>query len=230
MRLLHVSDFHSNKSWFEWLAERSQNFDAVCFAGDFLSLFPGPQVPVSLEVQAEWIVGWLGRFPARLFTCSGNHDVSSSAPGMDESEAHAGWLKAARMPGRVWSDGDCVEALGTTFLCAGWSRPLPILPSAPTVLVRHCPPARTSVSTEGENDWGDESGRDAADMLPRGSLLLCGHVHLPVRWVEKVGGTWVLNPGTDESADVPNFVEVDLGKRVAWRHTERLGVEAVRLV
>jgi predicted MPP superfamily phosphohydrolase len=36
MRILHVTDFHFRKHWFQWVEKVASNYDAVCFTGDFL--------------------------------------------------------------------------------------------------------------------------------------------------------------------------------------------------
>jgi hypothetical protein len=47
MRILHVSDFHFNKRWFDWLATQAPECDLICHTGDFLDLRSrgGPCLP-----------------------------------------------------------------------------------------------------------------------------------------------------------------------------------------
>ena len=36
MRLLHVSDFHANRHWFNWTLDHANDFDLIAYTGDFL--------------------------------------------------------------------------------------------------------------------------------------------------------------------------------------------------
>jgi len=36
MKILHVTDLHFNKKWFEWILEVQDDYDVVCITGDFL--------------------------------------------------------------------------------------------------------------------------------------------------------------------------------------------------
>jgi hypothetical protein len=57
--ILHVTDFHFRKKWYEWLARRAADYEAVCFSGDMLDMFCGParavtsSKPSSLARQEE---------------------------------------------------------------------------------------------------------------------------------------------------------------------------------
>ena len=36
MRLLHATDLHYNKHWFDWIVTQQENFEIFCLSGDFL--------------------------------------------------------------------------------------------------------------------------------------------------------------------------------------------------
>ena len=36
MRILHCTDFHGNRRWFDWLAARAAEYDLVCLTGDHI--------------------------------------------------------------------------------------------------------------------------------------------------------------------------------------------------
>jgi len=38
MKILHVSDLHFAKSWFEWLFQNAARYDLVCVSGDLFDL------------------------------------------------------------------------------------------------------------------------------------------------------------------------------------------------
>lgn len=67
MKILHTTDLHFNKNWFEWIANQQNNFDVFCITGDFLDDFK--------EEQIDWLTNWMKNFKKPLFICSGNHDI-----------------------------------------------------------------------------------------------------------------------------------------------------------
>jgi predicted phosphodiesterase len=71
MRILHVTDFHFNKRWFDWLAAEAPDCDLICHTGDFLDVFANVPVPV----QIRQVSRWLARVRRPMVFCSGNHDV-----------------------------------------------------------------------------------------------------------------------------------------------------------
>ena len=52
MTILHVTDFHSNKRWFDWLLHRAPAHDLVVMSGDMLDL--GTATPQRRQI--EWVV------------------------------------------------------------------------------------------------------------------------------------------------------------------------------
>ncbi len=38
MRILHISDLHFNKTWFEWIEKQQDKYDVFCITGDFLGI------------------------------------------------------------------------------------------------------------------------------------------------------------------------------------------------
>lgn len=73
MKILHCTDFHFEKSWFEWLIQRAPDFDAVVLSGDLLDMFS----TTPMVDQASWILLWAKRYArcgTPLLVCTGNHD------------------------------------------------------------------------------------------------------------------------------------------------------------
>jgi Icc-related predicted phosphoesterase len=36
MKILHTTDLHFTKHWFEWISDQQQSYDVFCITGDFL--------------------------------------------------------------------------------------------------------------------------------------------------------------------------------------------------
>jgi 3',5'-cyclic AMP phosphodiesterase CpdA len=142
MRILHVTDFHFNQRWFDWLARRGGEYDAVCFTGDFVTMFAGPRrlipdakpsslarlmapsLASNLRDQARWVRDWLSDWPTiiPLFLCTGNHDYWPQREHFIDTDAEGGWLRKTRRPGNVWADENASTLLGGhRFVCAPWA-------------------------------------------------------------------------------------------------------------
>jgi Icc-related predicted phosphoesterase len=203
-RVLHCTDFHGRKEWFRWLAEASKNYDAVVLSGDLIDEFaPPPARPA----QVARVRKFLEEFTHPLLVVSGNHDGA-----LDLAEI------AARNP-HLRVDGHKGVQFGCRILCTGW-RGTPTHHTGPTelpvLLVVHQPPDDCEASRDARGDWGGHDVRAFAMTLPRGSLVLCGHVHSPLRWHTKVGPATVINPGVaPTSTPVPHHVIIDLAARRA---------------
>ncbi len=223
MEILHVADFHGRKAWFSWLAERAEDYAAVCLSGDLINLFPGAEG--SIPDQRRWCAEWLAAWPActPLFVCTGNHDWWCDESGADVS-AEGRWLRLARRRG-VSVDGDLTKLGGLTFVCLPWLTP-PTVPGAdPVVLLAHAPPAGTAVARDrGQDGWdnGDFELGELVSSFPEGSFVLSGHVHEPARWFARTGygriGTYCFNPGCDFSQSTPNHIEISTLRRRAVFH------------
>ena len=247
MRILHVTDFHFCQPWFEWLGSHASEYDAVCFTGDFVTLFMDPQLfgtdskPSSLtrlmrttrvsnmRAQVRWIRDWLSNWPSKtpLFLCSGNHDYWPQQEHFIDTDAEGGWLRNARRPGIIWTDGSEPTLIAThRFLCVPWGRTPNPQTTEPHIVLVHAPPANTDVASKRGNDaGGDIEVTQAAQGFPPGSILLCGHVHQPRCWHAQIMNPlsgkpiWAFNPGygaTDMAE--PNFIVLDTIARRAEYH------------
>lgn len=212
MRLLHVTDFHFNKSWYAWLAENGAKYDACCFSGDLLDMFANAKT--GLRPQIRWVRDWLATFPGRLFVCSGNHDFWPRPEHVIDNDACGGWLrKSARQSVSV--DGFS-EMLGKyRFTCCPWAGATIGTSLEPSVVLIHAPPAITTIASDGAGEAGALETSKIALALPAGSCVLSGHVHDPRRWHCRVGRSWSFNPGFDRSATEPNHIVLDLDRRTA---------------
>jgi Icc-related predicted phosphoesterase len=73
MKVLLVSDLHSDHTKLDWVAMNAEQFDVVAVAGDLLNIF----VHEDSSAQQKRILRWKGRVlksGCSLAWCSGNHD------------------------------------------------------------------------------------------------------------------------------------------------------------
>ena len=223
MKLLHVSDLHFRTHWFEWVTMQAARFDAVCFSGDLLDVFPNANT--SLREQSKWMRAWLRDFPGRMYVCSGNHDWWPPQEHVNDNDAQGRWLKKAARP-NVRVDGTSEIFNGFRFVCCPWFG-APAAPGPePAVVLVHTPPLGTPLSSDLGREVGDPEVAAAVRKLPEDSLVLSGHIHDPKRWSHKLGLAWCFNPGVDFSAKVPNHIVIDTvaGNAIfhGWGSTQHL--------
>jgi Icc-related predicted phosphoesterase len=203
MTILHVSDFHFNKRWFDWLVRRAPPHDLVVISGDLLDLAAAtPQ-----RRQIEWVSHWLNDFPRPICVSSGNHDLEWNSE--TERWLPACWLRDVANP-HVWSDGQRVVFDGISFLNIGAaSRPKG---GEADVWVVHAPPSATLVARR--SDGVDAGDPDLVSAVRRHAprLVLAGHVHSPLDWRERRDGTIFLNPGFNAGGQFPNHILVRTGQ------------------
>jgi len=199
MTILHVTDFHFNRRWFNWLLSTAGTHDVVVMSGDMLDL----SVATPARRQIEWVSDWLDEFPSPLFVCSGNHDLEWNSE--SEHWAPAYWLRDVTNP-HVFTDGQRVRLDGLNFLSLGVTmRPKG---GEADVWVVHAAPRGTLVTKRANGaDAGDpDLVYPARRAAPR--LVLSGHVHTPLAWREQRDGTLFLNPGRCAYGPVPNHIVV----------------------
>ena len=199
MTILHVTDFHFNKRWFDWLLHRAPAHHVVVMSGDMLDL----SIATPHRKQIEWVSQWLDEFPRPLCVCSGNHDLEWDSEAERWTPAY--WLRDLDNPA-VWSDGQRVVLNGTSFLNIGaTTRPKG---GNADVWVVHAPPSRTLVARR--PNGGDAGDPDLISPVRRYApkLVLSGHVHSPSSWRELRNETLFLNPGRSTDEWIPNHILV----------------------
>lgn len=215
MKLLHVTDLHFRRPWLDWLVAQARRYDAVCFSGDLLDLFPNART--SLREQSKWMREWLGNFPVRIYVCTGNHDWWPPSEHVTDTDTQGGWLKKAAGP-NVRVDGTSEIFQGYRFVCCPWLG-VPVAPGPePAVILVHAPPLGTPLSSDLGREVGDPEVAAAVLRLPAGSFVLSGHIHDPKRWCHQLGPAWCFNPGMDRQAMEPNHVIIDTTARTAEFH------------
>lgn len=197
MTILHVTDFHFNKRWFDWLLHRAPTHDLTVFSGDFLDLASA----TPHRQQIAWVSEWLSRYPRPLSVASGNHDLEWH----DQTERWmpAYWLRYIANP-HLWTDSQRVELNGTSIFNIGCAtRPKG---GEADIWVVHAAPANSRVTARASGgDGGDpDLNASVARYVPR--LVLSGHVHDPLHWRHDDGATLFLNPGWAPQAEVPNHI------------------------
>lgn len=209
-KLLHVSDLHAHRPWFDWVAlEAEQNHWSVALTGDLLNIDRQADF-AEMRRQTKWIGEWVqaARFP--LFICSGNHDHLPY-------EKDAGWLRALARPG-VTVDGQRGIIGGFNVVCLPWtSGPETFLQPdvlAADIWLHHAPPSECEIARTADGcDWG--SGDLSSALTPvwqaRVRLVLSGHVHASHHWHTTIGDTLCLNTAPlDFSASIPKHIRIYL--------------------
>lgn len=199
MTILHVTDFHYNTRWFDWLLDKAPPHDLLAISGDLLDL----TAATPHRRQIAWVSAWLNDYPRALCVCSGNHDLEWD----EESErwAPAYWLRDLVNPNvridgqRIVMDGLSVLSLGCT------SRPKG---GRADVWVTHAAPSGTRVSARSVGTDGGDPELIAAVRRHAPRLVLSGHVHDPVEWRHATPTTLYLNPGRSPNAAFPNHILV----------------------
>jgi predicted phosphodiesterase len=207
MTILHVSDFHYNKRWFDWLLHRAPAHDLAVMSGDMLDVASA----TPHRKQIAWVSDWLDAYPRPLSLCSGNHDLEWD----DRTERWTPpyWLRDLSNP-LVRTDGERVDLNGLSLLNIGCAtRPKG---ARADIWVVHAPPTGTYVAARVGGGTGGDPDLVAPVRRYAPRLVLSGHVHSPLHWRDHAGTTLFLNPGRKAGADFPNHILIDTG-RMSYR-------------
>lgn len=245
MRVLHVTDLHFSKPWFEWLLRNAIRYDLVCISGDLFDLC-GPEFIHNdggevIAQQSEWLTDWMRAYvketPTPLALCSGNHD-------------DLGWAVAIRFlfpKGKILSDqsSEILDLRGQKLVvsCLPYFGDDEVSQTllegdrlrhehgAKWIVLSHEPPflVEPVCTIFGEEAHRQLHGVEELLAEHRPDYVLSGHIHeLPYG---RVGDCWrpfqnttLLNPGQNDEAAIPNFIEFDpFTHRAAWSFTARGG-------
>jgi len=192
--ILHTTDLHFNKTWFDWIAKQQAKFDVFCISGDFLD----SSSDIALSKQILWIQNWIKKFDKPLFTCSGNHDI--------EELNNEDWLSNI-YTSNYYSDYSIKTIGNIKFGC------YPYIGAEGyyefdecDILLAHIPPANTKTSQNKDGDeWGDkEFYRIIKNKIINPKIILCGHMHHPLKIIDKINSTLIYNTGVDKNSKIPN--------------------------
>lgn len=238
MRILVVADLHYSLKQFDWVLEVAHDYDVVVVAGDLLDLAGH----ADLDTQIVVVLKYLDRIRSRatLIVSSGNHDGDAKN---EENEFIAQWLQRARKE-NLHVDGDSVTLFDDLFtVCPWWDGPVTResmralidaereKPRKRWFWLHHAPPDKSTVSWTGKDHFGDAHLNEIiATHLPH--FIFSGHSHKsPFRkggsWIDKLGETWVFNPGREMGA-LPAYIVLDLeAMQATWASS--MGTEQVDL-
>lgn len=234
LRVLHCSDLHFQKRWFDWIRQQYHLYQAVVISGDLIGRAEG----ASMHEQVKWVTQWIANFPGkRLILCSGNHDERPD----DVPPALQNWLGDLNYP-HVTTDRQNVQIEDWNFECVPWDE-MPQRGGPRQIAVCHCPPegAKTAIVEPESVDFGDFELGDwlrqpqghASAAFPPPAIVLSGHIHRPRRWWDRVGvSSLSFNPGVGALAPrgIPNHNILNLTAEIAeWNsadgRTERISLK-----
>ena len=241
MRILITADLHFNRPQIEWLAQSAPGFDLVVIAGDLLDIAGQQSVPDQInEVRVNLThLRTLGP----LVVASGNHDASRN---FAEGEAYAGWIEDLSALGITPDGSGCDFGSDRVTVCPWWNgshlREKMIahlareaaLVRGRWIWVHHAPPRGSRIAWTRRGDAGDPYlSKLIGTYQP--AIVICGHIHdAPFQanghWCERLGQTWVFNPGRQPGAQ-PASIVLDLAAGMAeycnieGRQTIQLGWE-----
>lgn len=229
-QLLHLSDLHGNKTWFDWVAKQARARGcAVAISGDLVDA-DAHQGSSALKRQIDWISAWVRSSDFHLFLCSGNHDIV-----LDDN---ADWLRALARPG-VTVDGGIGVFGDMSIACLPWGSEAEAF-LRPAVLqadvwLHHAPPTECGLGRSDDGGQPIDFGNDDlfAALSPawgaRAQLVLSGHVHTATKWQAKCGKALCLNAaGNKPRATEPTHVLIDFDSAIATRRSGLL-VDRVKL-
>ena len=158
-------------------------------------------------------------------------------------ERFASWISKVRKLG-VPTDEDCLVVNGTLFtICPWWDGPQTCAkvgaqlardaekPKDRWIWVYHAPPDKSPTSWSGRKHFGDVHLAQWIEQYAP-DIVLTGHIHeSPFRaggsWVDRLGSTWVFNPGR-QIGPCPTHIVFDTDERRAlW--FSLAGAEVVQL-
>jgi len=220
VKILHLTDIHFNQSTFNWITSYQDNIDVICLTGDFLD----HSINAFLEIneQISWINNWLKNITKPLFLCSGNHDVieedvnSLSLDDLFTTDEYTDlipnntlkWLSEISQK-NVFTDGSVKEINGIIFGCMPYEMETFEKYKNCHVLLTHVPPATTDVAKGVYGDYGCELITTALKtMTITPNILLCGHIHNPLKNIVHFNNTCIYNPGYKLNKNKPNVIVI----------------------
>jgi Icc-related predicted phosphoesterase len=225
MKLLFVADLHYALKQFDWLVANAPNFNPIVIGGDLLDLGSNLDFDVQIVVVEKYL--GLIRQKTRLLVSSGNHDGDSRSAA-DESVAQ--WIREAKAEG-MFVDGDSLELpCALVTICPWWDGPdsqakleAQLTHEAGKVRgkwiwIHHAPPSGSPVCWTGKKFGGDDVLLEWIQRF-KPDMVLSGHIHnspfyAEGAWVDRIGKTWVFNPGRQTGA-LPAYIVIDLDTMTA---------------
>jgi len=218
MRILHITDIHSDNDRWLWLIAQAQKrvADVYVVSGDFIDGLVEVPIEVQIATQRDFmrVFTRMAGSP-KLVVCSGNHDERVPQD-IDRGSGLEIWLSELSVPG-VTRDGQILNLMGYTIESVGYGS-LPITSGPRAIVVTHVPPSGCDVAIQRPENvsFGDEDLQ--AQLLDEDfavGWVFSGHVHRPRRWHARVGKATCFNPG--QGGTTPNSILVDFNVgRATW--------------
>ena len=227
LKILHVTDLHSHKPFYKWVAEQSNQYDVICISGDLIGYTKHQIDDDTVFEQQQFVIQWLEAMIKPVFVCSGNHDVINSEEsdlnfnlddfdsGIDDTDnwevneepvsaERCMWLNNFNNK-NIYADNSIITIEGVTFgvVPYNYSGDMSQFKQC-DILVHHEPPAKTNTAIQNGSDWGSEELYQALKthvISPR--FVLSGHVHHPNNKISTINRTTIYNPGADFSQNIP---------------------------
>jgi len=215
MRLLCITDIHSEVGRFEKILAHEPPADLLIIGGDFTNFGKPPEVDHILKrAQAH---------TPQVFAVAGNCDsaaidqrllergVSLHTRGVRIGDI--GFFGVSAMPPWKGTMYEFPEEDLDRFLAAGYAQ---VEGSPKYIMVPHCPPRNSEVDCNASGvNVGSTAIRKWMDKV-KPILIVCGHMH-EARGQAKIGDTVVVNCGPAKNgnyvvAEVGNEVKVELKK------------------
>jgi len=238
MRILFVADIHYSLKQLDWVYNAAPGFDLVIIGGDLLDLAGHADLDTQIVVIAKYLERLGAKLP--IAVCSGNHDLDIQT---ENGERKADWLVHLDLR-QVSVDHQSLLAADWRFsVCPWWDGPESQKEVAdflaaeakkdgrPWIWIYHAPPDGAKTGWNGKNYSGD-AFLTALIHEHKPDMVLSGHIHgspfrKEGRWIDRVGDTWVFNPGRQPSA-IPSTIVFDLDKMEATWNSE-MDVETLSL-
>lgn len=232
--MLFVADLHYGLKQFDWLIANAPDYDTIVIAGDLLDMGSSLDLDTQIIVVEKYLRRLAQR--TRVLVSSGNHDGDGRNAAQ---ESVCRWLREVKGEG-LFVDGDSVEIGGTLVtICPWWDgvdsraeveRLLAqdaVREKRQWIWIYHSPPEGSPISWTGRKSGGDEVLTEwIARFAP--DVVLSGHIHnapfyADGAWIDRLGTTWVLNPGR-QIGPRPTYVVLDCEKmRARWVSVEEEG-------
>lgn len=197
MTILHISDLHYNRRWFNWLTYYAPAHDLLVLAGDLLN----HDDATPLRQQIEWVSDWIRNYAKPMCICSGRHDLEWDPTAKCWVPAY--WLRQL-IDSKVRVDGQRVIFGRRSILNIGYTtRPKG---GRADIWVVHTPPAGTRTATGIDGRDGGDLELATAALRYRPSVILSGGVHCPVSWCDELGSSVCLNLGRQPDSPYPNHI------------------------
>lgn len=228
MTILHVTDLHFYKPYYQWILEQVGNFDILCLTGDLIGEMR-PTARINKTSQINWVSKWIEQLTMPTFICSGNHDVDGDndddllldlgdfindvgcCPSIDETF----WLNKIKNP-QVFTDNRIHTIRSITFGCVPYYGYGLDEYSNCDVLLHHDPPDNSKTCIQAGCAFGSLELYQSLIMgIISPSYVLCGHVHRPLANEDKIRNSFVINPGASFGGNMPNHKYITIRSEFA---------------